>query len=151
MFSFALEILHNMKVFYSSLLLSSFLFSCAEGDPNAINDVYGDTESSQKYAAGEEVYTKNCIACHQSEGEGVKGAFPPLAKSDYLLADKNRAIKQIINGSSGEMVVNGETYNSIMPPQPVNDEEIRDVMNYILNSWGNNGGEVTLEEVKAQR
>jgi nitrite reductase (NO-forming) len=49
------------------------------------------------------------------------------------------------------MVVNGETYNSIMPPQPVNDEEIRDVMNYILNSWGNNGGEVTLEEVKAQR
>ncbi|MBK6525973.1 MAG: hypothetical protein IPG07_10755 [Crocinitomicaceae bacterium] len=80
-----------------------------------------------------------------------KGAFPPLAKSDYLLADKNRAIKQIINGSSGEMVVNGETYNSIMPPQPVNDEEIRDVMNYILNSWGNNGGEVTLEEVKAQR
>jgi mono/diheme cytochrome c family protein len=140
-----------MKLFYTTVLLTSILFSCAEGDSDAINDLNGDSEASQKYAAGEEVYNKNCVACHQSEGEGVKGAFPPLAKSDYLLADKNRAIKQIINGSSGEMIVNGETYNSIMPPQPVNDEEIRDVMNYILNSWGNDGGEVTLEDVKAQR
>jgi len=105
-----------------------------------------ETETS-KYAAGEEVYMNNCVACHQSEGEGVKGAFPPLAGSDYLLADKNRAIKQIIQGSSGEMVVNGETYNSIMPAQPISDQEIVDVMNFVLNSWGNAGGEVCISEI----
>lgn len=137
-----------MKLFFSAFLLGCFVASCSS-DGNYQNDNNSDT--SQKYAAGAEVYEKNCIACHQAKGEGVKGAFPPLAKSDYLLADKNRAIKQIIHGSSGEMTVNGETYNTIMPPQPISDEEVRDVMNYILNSWGNNGGEVTLKEVQAQR
>lgn len=127
----------------------TFLVSCSGENSENISEEQEITDS--KYANGEQVYNKNCIACHQSKGEGVKGAFPPLAKSDYLLADKNRAIKQIIHGSSGEMIVNGETYNTIMPPQPVSDEEVRDVMNYILNSWGNDGGEVTLEEVKAQR
>ncbi|MBI3135627.1 MAG: cytochrome c [Bacteroidetes bacterium] len=134
-----------------ALICFAFLFSCSSGDQDAVNDVAGSDENEKKYAAGEAVYQSTCVACHQAQGEGVKGAFPPLAGSDYLLADKNRAIKQIINGSGGEMIVNGETYNSIMPPQPISDKEIRDVMNYILNSWGNKGGEVTLEEVKAQR
>src|SRR5688572_26375818 len=137
-----------MKIVFVLALLS-FLVSCSGENSENITEEQEITQS--KYASGYDVYQKNCIACHQAEGEGVKGAFPPLAKSDYLLADKNRAIKQIIHGSSGEMIVNGETYNTIMPPQPVSDEEVRDVMNYILNAWGNDGGEVTLEEVKAQR
>lgn len=136
---------------YFPLLLSLVILSCTGGNQEASGEGNDNSEASQKYQAGKEVYMKNCVACHQSDGEGVKGAFPPLAKSDYLLADKNRAIRQIIHGSSGEMIVNGETYNTIMPPQPISDEEIRDVVNYILNSWGNNGGEVTLEEVKKQR
>lgn len=138
-----------MKLAYSFIFLSLILFSCSGENSEVLTEEQEITQS--KYAAGYDVYQKNCIACHQEEGEGVKGAFPPLAKSDYLLADKNRAIKQVIHGSSGEMIVNGETYNTIMPPQPVTDEEVRDVMNYILNAWGNDGGEVTLEEVRAQR
>lgn len=132
----------------SSFVVFILIVSCGEGNADALKDF---ESGPNPYAAGEEVYEKNCVACHQSEGQGVEGAFPPLAKSDYLLEDKNRAIRQIIHGSKGEMVVNGVTYNSIMPAQPVTDEEVRDVMNYILNSWGNKGGEVTLDEVKAQR
>lgn len=133
---------------FVSFFYITFIFISCSGSQNSDNS---NVVAEDKYKAGEKVYETNCAACHQSSGEGVKGAFPPLAKSDYLLADKNRAIKQIIHGSSGEMVVNGVTYNSIMPPQPISDQEIVDVMNFILNSWGNDGGEVTLEEVKAQR
>lgn len=133
-----------MKFGYSFFFAVS-LISCTSNETTETN------ETESKYASGEKVYNANCVACHQSQGEGVEGVFPPLANSDYLMADKKRAIKQIINGSSGEMIVNGITYNTVMPPQPLNDEEIKDVMNFILNSWGNNGGEVTLEEVKAER
>ena len=103
------------------------------------------------YVAGEEIYGKTCKACHQANGEGIASVFPPLANSDYLLEDKLRAIKQIIEGSSEEMVVNGETYNGTMTPQNLEDQEIIDVMNYVLNSWGNAGGEVTLEDVQSQK
>jgi len=107
--------------------------------------------STADYSAGEEVFNSTCKACHQASGEGIVGAFPPLANSDYLLEDKNRAIKLILEGSSGEIVVNGETYNGTMTPQNLEDQQVVDVLNYVLNSWGNDGGEVTLEEVQSQK
>lgn len=100
--------------------------------------------------AGEAIYTSKCIACHQADGNGLPGAFPPLASSDYLLSGDNaRIILQAINGSSGEIVVNGVSYNGVMPPQGLTNKEARDVVNYILNSWGNAGGTVTLDDVEA--
>lgn len=102
---------------------------------------------SSEYAAGEKVYMASCVACHQDSGEGLEGAFPPLAGSDYLLADKDRAIDIAANGMDGEIVVNDVTYNSIMAPQGLSNEEVKDVVNYILNAWGNDGGEVTLDDV----
>lgn len=137
-----------MKQYY---LLPFILLAISCSNERTSSVTTTDEVVQSKYAAGEAVYQKNCVACHQSEGEGVIGVFPPLAGSDYLLADKNRSIKQIIHGSNEEMIVNGETYNTIMPPQPLTDEEVRDVVNFILNAWGNSGGEVTIEEVKAQR
>jgi len=100
---------------------------------------------------GKEVYDINCTSCHMEKGDGLEGAFPPLAKSDYLMADKARSIKQILNGASGEMVVNGKTYNGEMPAMDLTDEQVSDVLNYVRNSWGNKGGAVTPAEVKAQR
>mgnify|MGYP001589888143 CR=1 FL=1 len=129
--------------------LIPFLIACGGKQAEISVDENGNVDSSSfKYPEGEAVYLKTCIACHQAKGEGVAGAFPPLDNSDYLFADKERAISQIIKGSSGEMIVNGETYNNIMPPQELTDEEVKDVMNYILNAWGNDEGEVTLEDVK---
>ncbi|WP_276367018.1 cytochrome c [Chryseolinea sp. H1M3-3] len=100
---------------------------------------------------GKEVYNAQCITCHMEKGEGIEGAFPPLAKSDYLMADKNRSIKQILEGASGEMTVNGIVYNGEMPAIDLTDEQVSDVLNYVRNSWGNKGGAVTPNEVKAQR
>ncbi len=100
---------------------------------------------------GKEVYNTQCITCHMEKGEGIEGAFPPLAKSDYLMADKNRSIKQILEGATGEMKVNGTVYNGEMPAIDLTDDQVSDVLNYVRNSWGNKAGAVTPNEVKAQR
>ena len=100
---------------------------------------------------GKEVYNIHCITCHMEKGEGLEGAFPPLAKADYLMADKARSINQILKGASGEMTVNGKTYNGEMPAIDLTDEQVSDVLNYVRNSWGNKGAAVTPAEAKAQR
>ena len=84
-------------------------------------------------------------------GEGVADVFPPLAKSDYMMADKKRWIQQTLYGVSGEMKVNGTMYNGDMPPIELTDTEASDVLNYIRNSWGNKGEAVRPEDVKAVR
>ncbi|GAA4445336.1 copper-containing nitrite reductase [Pontibacter saemangeumensis] len=98
---------------------------------------------------GKTLYAQNCQACHQAEGQGIKGAFPPLAKSDYLNADVNRAIGVVAHGLEGQIKVNGELYNSTMPKLKLSDEEIANVMTYVLNNWGNKGGEVTPAQVRS--
>lgn len=100
---------------------------------------------------GKEIYLRNCVSCHMDQGEGLEGIFPPLANSDYLLADKKRAIKQTLYGVSGEMTVNGKVYNGEMNGFDITDEEMSDLMNYIFNSFGNKGGVITPEDVKAVR
>jgi nitrite reductase (NO-forming) len=97
---------------------------------------------------GKRVYSQTCFACHQAEGQGLPGVFPPLAKSDYLMADKARAIRGVIKGQTGEMTVNGQKYNGVMPPVMLNDEQIAQVLTYVMNSWGNTGDIVTVEEVQ---
>ena len=115
------------------------------------NEVVENVTEEEPFAEGKAVYAKTCLPCHQENGMGIEGTFPPLAGSDYLLEDKTRAITQVMHGSEGEITVNGKLYSGIMPPQVLTDEEIRDVINYILNGWGNDGGEVSIEEVHAQR
>lgn len=105
----------------------------------------------QKMEMGRNVYMRTCFACHQSEGQGMKGAFPPLANADYLNEDVQRAIDIVLYGKTGEIVVNGETYNSVMTAQTLDDREVANVLTYVYNSWGNNGTEVTEEMVKARR
>lgn len=114
--------------------------------PLVVND---SLEASMK--RGLEIYQLNCQACHGFNGEGVSGVFPPLAKADYLMADKARSIRQTIKGISGEMLVNGVTYYGNMPAQALNNRQIADVLNYIRNSWGNQGEIVTIQEVAQER
>ncbi|MEQ9591526.1 MAG: cytochrome c [Cyclobacteriaceae bacterium] len=108
-----------------------------------------DLEASMK--RGREIYTNNCLTCHMGSGEGIEGVYPPLAKSDYLMADKNRSIQQILEGSIGTMTVNGVKYNGFMTPFNLTDQEVSDVLNYVRNSWGNKGEPITPAEVKALR
>ncbi|UMB55401.1 copper-containing nitrite reductase [Lutibacter sp. A64] len=98
---------------------------------------------AEKIESGKQIYTKTCFACHQGNGEGIPNAFPPLANSDYLNADVNRAIDIVLHGKTGEITVNGVKYNSIMTKQTLTDDEVADVLTYVYNSWGNNKTEVT--------
>lgn len=115
------------------------------------DDVIVDKTLAQQIADGKNIYGNTCFACHQSEGQGIPSAFPPLAKSDYLNADVNRAVDAVIFGLTGEITVNGEKYNSVMTSQNLTDQEIADVMTYVYNSWGNNKTVVTPQLVKERR
>lgn len=100
----------------------------------------------QSIADGKEIYQDFCLQCHLDTGKGVSGVFPPLAQSDYLLNDINLSIKGIKYGMSGPITVNGEQYNGVMQNQGLDDVEIADVMNYVINSWGNKSKEVITPE-----
>ena len=102
-------------------------------------------------ARGKALYGMHCQSCHGDQGQGVEGVFPPLAKADYLMADKKRAMQTILNGVSGEIKVNGQTYNQPMAGFDGKDEEVSDILNYIRNSFGNKGGAIGPEEVNAAR
>ena len=78
----------------------------------------------------------------------MPGVFPPLAKSDYLMADKARAIRGVIKGQSGEITVNGQKYNGVMPSVLLTDEQIAHVLTFVRSAWGNTGDIVTVEEVQ---
>jgi len=108
-----------------------------------------DLEKSKK--RGEDIYMSYCITCHMDKGQGIQGAFPPLANSDYLMADKERAIKTILDGLTEEITVNGQVYFGEMTPQDLNDREVADVLNFIMNSWGNKGETVFEAEVTKAR
>ena len=97
---------------------------------------------------GKLVYDDLCITCHMANGKGATRVFPPLAQSDYLKNNQEESIIGVKNGMNGEMVVNGITYNSVMTPLGLSDQEVADVMNYINNSWGNEYGKfITAEDV----
>jgi mono/diheme cytochrome c family protein len=108
-----------------------------------------DPELQASMERGEEIYTTMCITCHMADGAGVAGVFPPLAQSDYL-NDREASIRAIKYGLQGEITVNGETYNNIMTPLGLNDQEVADVLNYVLNNWGNEPGEMVTEEQVAE-
>ncbi|CUA85405.1 cytochrome D1 domain-containing protein [Pseudidiomarina woesei] len=101
---------------------------------------------------GKKAYEANCQACHQPNGKGLAGAFPPLASNPNVTSDKLHVVRTILKGMSGPLEVNGQKYNAVMPPmQHISDEDIADIANYVLSSWGNKGGKVTEEEVEDVR
>jgi len=106
---------------------------------------------TERVEAGAGVFANNCQACHQATGEGVPDAFPPLAKSDFLNADKLRAIKTVTGGLKTKLTVNGKLFDGEMPAWALPDEDIANVLTYVYNNWGNSGLEVLPEEVKANR
>lgn len=134
-----------MKIFLLAAfaLMAVCTFSFFQGKPSF------DLKASM--TRGKDSYSTNCMSCHMQEGEGLEGVYPPLAKSDYMMADKNRSIRQVLHGVSEPMKVNGNSYAVEMIGFDLSDKEISDVMNYVRNSFGNKGDAVTPEQVKALR
>ena len=113
---------------------------------------------SAQMESGKEIYMKAapggglCFTCHQPNGQGLAGQFPPLAGSDWVLGNKERLIKISIHGLMGEIEVNGVKYNNVMappgiPPGSLTDQQIADVLTYIRNDWGNSASAVSPQEV----
>jgi len=148
----------------------------SETDDEDLNDVdvtvtSADTNDTSKSLptwlaaqidSGKEIYMKAapggglCFTCHQPNGQGISGQFPPLAGSDWVLGEKERLIKISIHGLMGEIEVNGVKYNNVMappgiPPGSLTDQQIADVLTYIRNEWGNSASAVSPEEVATVR
>ena len=103
-------------------------------------------------AAGEAVYLANCAACHQPTGQGLPGAFPPLAQSDFLQGNRKEVMQAALFGLSGPITVNGQEYNGVMPSMGyLTDEDLAAALTYVFSAWGNSGSAVSVEEVAALR
>lgn len=91
----------------------------------------------------QQLYVANCQACHQAEGQGMAGAFPPLAGSSWVTEDPETPIRILLRGLQGPIEVNGETFNGVMPAQGhLSDEQIANVLTHVRSSFGNEAGPV---------
>jgi glucose/arabinose dehydrogenase/mono/diheme cytochrome c family protein len=116
--------------------------------PDKINDNLDKDEA----VVGAKVFNIYCATCHQQDGKGASGRFPPLAGTDWVTGDKDRLIRILLNGMDGSITVNGENYVNAMPQHSfLSDDEMAIVLTYIRQSFGNNASEITSAEVAAIR
>ncbi len=122
------------------------------GAPYGVQPAFGAPRSkAERIDTGKRLFATICAACPQPNGLGLPARFPPLAGSDFLNADKHRAIKVVVNGLQGEITVNGQQFNNSMPKFPLSDDDIASALTYVYNSFGNSGKDVTPQEVSTVR
>lgn len=115
-------------------------------------DFEKDNLTEKNITEGQQIYNTYCMACHQSNGKGASGRFPPLNKTDWVVGDKERLVHLILNGMEGPIKVNGEDYNGLMPQHAfLNDDQIAKVLTYIRTHFGNNASPISANEVKKYR
>lgn len=108
----------------------------------------------QMVAAGRRHY-QTCVACHQANGAGVAGVYPPLVGSDWVVGSEERLIRVLLHGLTGPIQVKGNTYNQLMPAfgrvpgggYNWSNERIAQVLSFIRQEWGNEAGPITTEQV----
>lgn len=101
---------------------------------------------------GKAVYIKYCLTCHQADGGGVPNMNPPLIKTSYVLGDKARLIKVLLNGFSENVDIDGESYSNVMPAHDfLKDQEIAAVLTYVRKNFTNKAGAISTAQVKAVR
>ncbi|GAB5521921.1 MAG: hypothetical protein RhofKO_41720 [Rhodothermales bacterium] len=101
---------------------------------------------------GESVYRQVCQACHQDDGQGLTGLFPPLVGTEWVLGDANRLIRIVLGGLQGEIEVAGTVYNGVMASHAnLSDDEIAAVLTYVRQAWGNDAPSVEAVQVRAIR
>ena len=115
-------------------------------------DIVNDRIEPKDLAIGQKIYNQYCMACHQSNGMGASGRFPPLNGTDWVTGDKQRLVNLILNGMEGAIEVNGEIYDGLMPQHSfLNDDQIADVLTYIRTHFGNQAESISAEEVEKLR
>lgn len=128
-----------MKLAYKFTLLTALAAT-----PALAQDAAAEHPGKAAYAT--------CMACHQANGQGLPGVFPPLAESEWVNGPAENLIRIQLRGLMGEITVKGVKYNSVMPPNAaMTDQQIADVLTYIRSNFGNKADAVTPEMVKKYR
>ncbi|MEM7675337.1 MAG: cytochrome c [Myxococcota bacterium] len=111
------------------------------------------TAESPPRVNGAAIYAARCVACHQANGAGIAGVFPPLAKSEWVLGDERRIVGIILQGLRGEIEVLGQKYNGVMPAfrEILSDAELAAVVSHVRSSWGNSAPPVDPDAVAQLR
>jgi mono/diheme cytochrome c family protein len=114
----------------------------------------GDGAPVDPLVLGRRTYVNNCQVCHQADGGGLAGQYPPVAGSEWVLAeDPGRLVRILLDGMSGPVRVRGQLYNNVMPAwrDLLSDQQIASVLTFIRNEWGNQARPVTPDEVQDLR
>ncbi len=134
-----------------ALLLGAVLFFAIPFGLSWTN--HTQTQAATSDEDGERIYMMRCMSCHQIDGKGIAGVFPPLDGTEWVKGDKGRLIRIVLQGLTGETTVQDVVYSGAMPPWKsfLNDEEIAAVLTYIRGAWNNDASAVTEQEVAAVR
>ncbi len=133
------------------LFLRPLLFASASAVTLFTDAMLSAAPAIERMERGGKIYAEKCLICHQPSGQGVPPVYPPLAQSDWMKADRERTVKVLCEGLSGSIKVNGQTYDNSMPAQMLDDAQVADVLTFVTNSWGNEQGEFSAEEVARAR
>ena len=118
------------------LLIYCLLSGCSKQDP----------KFQQYFVEGEQLYQQHCSNCHQKNGKGLGLVYPPIAESDFMDKNFEEVVCMTKYGRTGEVIVNGNSYNQRMPGVPTLSElEIAEILTYVYNSWGHNRGLVDVK------
>ncbi len=142
-----------MKIKITALLLSPLLFfNCLYAQVKPVKKTIHHTTAGSSMARGKIVYTSICLACHMADGGGVPTLNPPITGTEYVLGDKTRLIKIVLNGFKEDVEINGQKFsNNMTPHSDLKDQQIADVLTYVRKSFGNKASAVTATEVKKVR
>ena len=152
----------SLTAFAAAVVVAVVVTACSRGDTSATPPAAGNTSATAvptdspaaatvaSASKGEALYGR-CQVCHQANGAGLPGAFPPLAGSEWVAGSPSRPIAILLHGVQGELTVAGTTYNSAMMAYgtgvPMSDDEVAEVLTYVRSSFGNRASAVTAADV----
>ncbi len=123
------------------------------GDMRTVADLRPSTQAAAGGAVdGGAIFAANCAACHQANGEGLPGVFPPLAGSEWVTGEPKVLANILLHGITGDIEVKGATYAGMMPPFPqLSDAEIAGVLTHIRSTWGNQAEAIDASLIATER
>lgn len=138
-------------LFVFALVLAACAKGSNAGSASASASAAAAAQNPASASDGATIYLANCSSCHQTNGKGVAGAFPPLAGNPVVTGNAVAVIAIVKNGLQGKVVVHGVTYSGIMPSwnKQISDDQIAAVVSYIRGAWNNNAPGVSLSDVQA--
>jgi len=134
------------------ILLSESFGPSELGDRRTVADLRGSVPKPGQRVDGKQVFTANCVACHQVTGLGLPGAFPPLDGSEWVRGDERIVANILLHGITGTITVKGATYTGAMPAfDRLSDADLAAVASYIRSTWSNKSAPVDTALFETER